>query len=260
MATATRTRAAQTRATSTEGGADATMTTVQAPITEADVQAYVEAKVVAGTLGAKLTDRATGDAMILSNWHVLVGDWSAPFDQAILQPGRLDGGGDADTVAGLTRDAMSRDLDAAVATLGGERRLVNDQSGIGRVRGLARAALGTRVAKSGRSSAVTSGSVTGVEGVARIDYAGVQRLIRQVISIDPAAGGGVSRPGDSGAIWLEYPECNGVGLHFAVGDNPERALALDLGAVLAALAVDLETSVDISAREPVGVGARLTRW
>ena len=47
MATATRTRAAQTRATSTEGDADATMTTAQAPITEADIQAYVEARVAA---------------------------------------------------------------------------------------------------------------------------------------------------------------------------------------------------------------------
>jgi endonuclease G len=155
---------------------------------------------------------------------------------------------------------MSRDLDAAVATLGGERRLVNDQLEIGRIRGLARAALGMGVAKSGRSSGVTSGKVTGVEGVTQIDYAGVQRLIRQVISIDPEAGGEVSRPGDSGAIWLEHPECNGVGLHFAGGDNPERALALDLGAVLGALDVDLDTSVDVSAREPVAVGARLTRW
>lgn len=215
---------------------------------------------VAGTLGAKVIDRATGDAMILSNWHVLVGDWSARIGQAILQPGRLDGGTGADTVAGLTRDAMSRELDAAVATLGGERRLVNDQLGIGRIRGLARAALGTRVAKSGRSSAVTSGRVTGIEGVTRIDYAGVQRLIRQVVSIDPVAGGEVSRPGDSGAIWLEYPECNGVGLHFAGSDDPERALALDLGAVLTALDVELDTSVDVAAREPVAVGARLTRW
>ena len=102
--------------------------------------------------------------------------------------------------------------------------------------------------------------MTGIEGVTRIDYAGIQRLIRQVVSIDPVAGGEVSRPGDSGAIWLEYPECNGVGLHFAGSDDPERALALDLGAVLTALDVELDTSVDVAAREPVAVGARLTRW
>ena len=49
MATATRTRAAQARATATEeAGADATLTTAQAPaISEADVQAYVEARVAA---------------------------------------------------------------------------------------------------------------------------------------------------------------------------------------------------------------------
>jgi hypothetical protein len=215
---------------------------------------------VAGTLGARVTDRATGNAMILSNWHVLVGDWAARTNQPILQPGRLDGGTVTDMVARLTRDAMSRDLDAAVATLEGDRRLVNDQLGIGRVRGLARAALGIRVAKSGRSSDVTSGQVTGLEGVTRINYAGVQRLIRRVIAIDPVDSGEVSRAGDSGAIWLEYPECNGIGLHFAGSDAPERALALDLGAVLAALGVALDTSVGVSAREPVAAGARLTRW
>jgi hypothetical protein len=215
---------------------------------------------VAGTLGARVTDRATGDAMILSNWHVLVGDWAAPINQSILQPGRLDGGTRADAVAALTRDAMSRDLDAAVATLNGNRPLVNDQLDLGRIRGLARAVLGIRVAKSGRSSGITSGMVTGLEGVSRIEYDGVERLIRKVISIDPVGSGEVSRAGDSGAIWLEYPERNGIGLHFAGSDSPERALAIDLGAVLTALDVELDTGVDISARERVAVGARLASW
>jgi hypothetical protein len=214
----------------------------------------------AGTLGARVTDRATGDAMILSNWHILVGDWAARVGQPILQPGRLDGGTSADGVASLTRDVMSRDLDAAVATLHGNRPLVNDQLGLGRVRGLAGAVLGIRVAKSGRTSGITMGTVTGLEGVARIVYDGVPRLIRKVISIDPAGTGEVSRGGDSGSLWLEHPERNGIGLHFAGSDNPERALALDLGAVLAALDVDLDTSYDVDARERGAVGARLASW
>lgn len=214
---------------------------------------------VAGTLGARVIDRATGDAMILSNRHVLAGDWAARTDQPILQPGRLDGGTGADTVAGLTRTAMSRDLDAAVATLVGQRRLVNEQAGLGPIRGVARAALGITVVKSGRTSGVTSGRVTGLAGVTRMSYAGVSRLIRQVIAIEPVDGGEVSRPGDSGAIWLSDPERNGVGLHFAGSDTPERALAIDLTAVLAALDVDLDTSVEVAPREPVAVGAHLVR-
>src|SRR5262245_60543813 len=70
-----------------------------------------------GTLGGLVRDRATGAPMILSNWHVLVADWSARLGQSIYQPGRLDGGGIADTVATLTRHAMASNLDAAVATL-----------------------------------------------------------------------------------------------------------------------------------------------
>ncbi|HUM71473.1 MAG TPA: hypothetical protein PLK31_21805, partial [Chloroflexota bacterium] len=47
--------------------------------------------VTAGTLGAKVYDAATQEAHILSNWHVLVGLPTAPPNEAIWQPGRLDG-------------------------------------------------------------------------------------------------------------------------------------------------------------------------
>ena len=67
-----------------------------------------------GTLGGKVIDRATGDEMILSNWHVLVSEWWARPGQRIFQPGRLDGGTAQDTVATLRRDAMSVNLDAAL--------------------------------------------------------------------------------------------------------------------------------------------------
>lgn len=216
----------------------------------------------AGTLGASVIDRATGDAMILSNWHVLVGDWMARPQQAIVQPGIYDGGTGADVVAHLTRDAMSADIDAAVATLSGTRRLVNDQLGLGPIRGLARAELGVQVVKSGRTSAITHGQVTGVAGVTRLTYSGVQKLIRQVISVDPVfEGDEVSAPGDSGSIWMEDPEHNAIGLHFAGSNTPERALAIDLGAVLAALNVDLDTSVaPAAARTPTAAAAQLAHW
>lgn len=194
----------------------------------------------AGTLGTRVADRSTGTEMILSNWHVLVADWAARPGQSIYQPGRLDGGTAMDTVAGLTRDAMSRNLDAAVATLTGSRAIENDQLGLGPITGVTRAAHGLRVVKSGRTTGVTYGRVTGLAGVAKIGYSGVQRLIRQVVTIDPLAGGEVSRPGDSGSVWLENTKREAVGLHFAGSDAPERALAIDFAAVLAALNVDLE--------------------
>jgi hypothetical protein len=194
----------------------------------------------AGTLGTRVVDRSTGVEMILSNWHVLVADWAGRPGQPIYQPGRLDGGVAIDTVAGLTRDAMPSNLDAAVATLTGGRAIVNDQLGLGPITGVTSAANGLQVVKSGRTTGVTYGRVTGLSGVVKIGYSGVQRLIRQVVTIDPLQGGEVSRPGDSGSVWLENANREAVGLHFAGSDVPERALAIDFAAALTALDVELE--------------------
>jgi endonuclease G len=195
-----------------------------------------------GTLGAKAIDRITGAEMILSNWHVLAADWGARPGQRIYQPGRLDGGGYLDTVAALTRDAMSANLDAAVATLNGERRLVNDQLGLGPVSGVGEWELGMVVTKSGRSTNVTRGRIVAVEGTARIRYGYLERIIRHVMTIEPEhAGGVVSDRGDSGSLWVSDLTREAIGLHFAGSDVPERGLALDMQAVLDALDVDLAT-------------------
>ncbi len=60
--------------------------------------------VTAGTLGAIVKDRATGDRLILSNNHVLAACNDARIGDPILQPGPLDGGAKpADIVAKLER-------------------------------------------------------------------------------------------------------------------------------------------------------------
>lgn len=208
---------------------------------------------VAGTLGGKVIDEETGAEMILSNWHVLVGDWSTRPGQRIYQPGRLDGGAAADTVALLTRDGMSVGLDGAVATLTGSRPLVNDQRGLGQVTGIEHAVLGMDVAKSGRTSGVTYGRVTGVEGTARIRYGYLDRIIRKVATIDQVGAGEVSRPGDSGALWLRRETNTAVALHFAGSDTPERALGMDIQTVLTALRVRLDTRASARQRFDRGV-------
>jgi len=212
-----------------------------------------EYHIAAGTLGGKVIDRATGVEMILSNWHVLVADWGARPGQRIEQPGRLDGGTYVDAVATLTRAVMSVNLDAAVATLDGSRRLINDQLGLGPVVGVGRAELGMELVKSGRTSGITYGRVTAVEGTARITYGTLDRIIRQVVTIEPRASPEqVSAPGDSGSWWLDVATMRAIGLHFAGSSFPERGLALDIQAVLDALSVDL----DIPAASPHPPGPR----
>jgi endonuclease G len=192
------------------------------------------------TLGGLVRDRTTGQHMILSNWHVLAGDWIARPGQRIYQPGWMDGGTAADTVATLTRDAMAAHLDAAVAALTGARPLVNNQWGVGPVTGVDEAVLGANVLKSGRKTAITYGRVVGIDGVAKLPYHGVTRLIRHVITIDPRrAAEEVSAGGDSGSWWLDQATRKVVGLHFAGSNFPEHALAIDMPAVLAALRVHI---------------------
>lgn len=198
----------------------------------------------AGTLGGLVIDRATGAAMILSNWHVLVSDWGARAGQRIYQPGRLDGGTSLDTVATLTRDAMAANLDAAVASLNSSRRLVNDQLDLEAVTGVGQAELGMQVVKSGRTSGVTYGRVTAVEGIAKMSYGFLERIIRHIVTIEPRSNfEEVSAPGDSGAWWLDQATGQAIGLHFAGSNFPERGLALDMPTVLDALNVDLMTTV-----------------
>jgi hypothetical protein len=193
-----------------------------------------------GTLGGAVEDRETGDRLILSNWHVLAGEWRARPGWSIYQPGRGDGGSQADAVATLSQHAMSSGLDAAVAKLTGGRQLINDQSGLGPVRGVGRAQLGMEVVKSGRRTDVTRGRVTNaLQGPVKMYYNGVLRLIHNVATIAPRLGQQVSAPGDSGSLWLEEETMYVVGLHFAGYDRPETALAIHIQPVLDALNVNL---------------------
>jgi hypothetical protein len=192
-----------------------------------------------GTLGGLVTDRTTGARMLLSNWHVLAGDWRARPGWPIYQPGRGDGGKRADTVATLSRHVMTAHIDAAVARLTGDRDLVNDQWDLAPARGVSWAELGMDVVKSGRRTGLTYGRITGVEGVLNISYRGVSRRIQNVVTIEPLDGRQVSAGGDSGSIWFHAPTMHAIGLHFAGSDRPERALAMDIQPVLDALNVDL---------------------
>lgn len=65
-------------------------------------------KITAGTFGAVVKDKTTGEPLILSNNHVLANitdgtDERSKIGDPILQPGRYDGGTDKDVIAHLER-------------------------------------------------------------------------------------------------------------------------------------------------------------
>lgn len=193
-----------------------------------------------GTLGATVIDRRTGRPMVLSNWHVLKGSWYVQPGTPIYQPGRLHGGTAANTIGYLARDAMGSFMDAAVAELNGDRRATNLQEEIGPIEGLTDPDYGMEVVKSGATTRVTGGIVTGLNGRLVMYYDGAPRVIRNVVHISQTPDDlEVSAGGDSGSVWVERSTSRAVGLHFAGSDVPEYGLAISLPEVLDALDVRL---------------------
>jgi len=203
----------------------------------------------AGTLGTIVYDRVTGGDCILSNWHVLAGSIFAQPGDAILQPGRFDGGRqDRDTVARLERMHLGRRGDAAIALLNGQRnvlRVLRDTEVI--VTETRRAQLGDGVAKSGRTTGVTRGVVDGF-GLYNLPYSVGQRQIEGFLirpeDRDNPLDQEISAGGDSGSLWYDPASGAGLGLHMAgetqAGPANEYALACHLDAVLDELGVSLE--------------------
>lgn len=195
-----------------------------------------------GTLGGKVRDRQSGEEMILSTWHVLGGAWNVEQDLKIYQPAHNIDGKKLDAVAQYTRSAISANLDVAVAQLHGQRLLPNDQLGIGPVTGTVIPQLGMRVLKSGASTGVTYGIITGILGYSIHHYDGFNHVIGPAIHIvSEKPEEEICATGDSGAWWLELSSSRAVGMHFAGSADPSTGLALSMPDVLEALNVDIDT-------------------
>lgn len=220
-------------------------------------------KVTAGTLGV-LVRRASGEAVILSNNHVLANGNEARPGDPVLQPGPYDGGRPQDAIAKLTdfvpiafRDeeldglgrALDRTLGRVLAPAGfGLRRLrlgkanvvdaaiaspldpdlvSRDVLEIGAVSGTVAAALDLEVRKSGRTTGLTRGAVTGLDATVEVDYGGRTAVFRGQVVSDL-----LSRGGDSGSLIVDGGN-RAVGLLFAGGSTTTILNPID--AVLGAL-------------------------
>jgi endonuclease G len=179
-------------------------------------------RVTAGTLGSIVYDRGDCSAQILSNWHILAGSNAAAAGEEIWQPGRVDGGSSAKTVATLNRFRLDRDMDAAIAKLNGTRPHVRDILGLNPIAGMDDPTLGMNVIKSGRTTAVTEGIIDGVSLSTAINYGGstgVNSFSNQIHIVPrppwPAVDYEVSMGGDSGSVWINEANNKAVGLHFA---------------------------------------------
>ncbi|MFN6994137.1 MAG: DNA/RNA non-specific endonuclease [Aquincola tertiaricarbonis] len=205
----------------------------------------------AGTIGAFVRDRRSGELLLLSNWHVLHGPQAA-LGVTVVQPGRHDDNRvEANGIGVLLRSHLGPAGDCAVARISG--RGVSSQAwelGVS-VTAIGDPELGDAVVKSGRTTGVTRGRVTRIEVNTRLDYGGgVVAIVGGFeVGLDPQAlppDGEISRGGDSGAAWMAVdrrgkPAPVMLGLHFA-GDaersEGEFALACYAQSVMTALDVE----------------------
>ena len=185
-----------------------------------------------GTLGGMVFHEATGAPSILSNWHVMAAPGQTS-GQGIAQPGSMVG----NRVATLANAALGATgvgwIDAAIATLDGNRGFNQNMLGIPppATTGVAPALLSMHLMKSGRTTAVTHGLINSIDVTIEMTYPpiGTIGFERQFI-IFPHPSFPVpeiSAPGDSGSLWLEAVTHMAVGLHYAgEGSSAAQDLAI----------------------------------
>jgi len=221
--------------------------------------------ITAGTFGCLV--RRGNERFILSNNHVLANSNAGRPGDTILQPGRADGGSDADKVAELAeyvainfkggpagcsasiarlwhslsqRAVISQEppgenrVDAALCKPLSDNMVSAQILEIGIPTGVAEAPLGIPVQKSGRTTGYTTGNVIQIDVTVQVAYGSqTAQFVNQLMA------GGMSQPGDSGSAVLDM-ERNVVGLLFA-GSNT-TTLFNPIQSVLEALNVQVVTS------------------
>lgn len=163
-----------------------------------------------GTMGMIVHDVATGDPMLLSCWHVMYGAGLGSAGDVVVNPPYSGGSPTADQIGTLTRYALSANVDGAVAFVSGR-----DSSpailDLGTPAAIADAAVDMVVFKRGKTSGLTTGTVTATDWSGMIDYGppiGVQSF-SGMIRFEGSAG--MVLGGDSGAVLITGETIDGGG-------------------------------------------------
>jgi hypothetical protein len=206
----------------------------------------------AGTLGALLQDER-GRQYLLSNNHVLARSDHASVGDNVVQPGLIDNnctpngaGPGTQPVGALTEwlplSAHSTNADAAIAEVAShsvdplgniqelgprlaDGTLAPAPLGVSSTGGKGESAqLRLRVAKSGRTTGLTCGSVSAVDVDVSVDYyrdcAETRPYLTKTFTNQIGVSGNhLSDAGDSGAILVDTQNAEPVGLYFAGGSD-----------------------------------------
>jgi hypothetical protein len=192
-----------------------------------------------GSIGARVV--SAGHFYLLSCNHILALENNASVGDAELQPGPADGGVSTDSIASLTDfqtiafDGSTNTIDAAIAEVADTSVLAaTPWYAYGAPSGnTVTAALSQSVQKFGRTTALTTGTVSEINVTVDVCYSGddpctqLARFSNQ-FAVTP---GTFSRPGDSGSLIVtNNSNRDAVGLLFAGSDT--RTLANPIATVL----------------------------
>ncbi|HET9649548.1 MAG TPA: hypothetical protein VFP34_15145 [Microlunatus sp.] len=164
--------------------------------------------IFAGTLGAIVVDKATGQKAAVTNFHVACVDSSWHVGDRMVQPSRIDTGVvPTDEFGAIARATLSGHVDGAVISIDAGKATSASIVDIGPVKGTKAATLGMAVRKRGRTTGLTYGSVDGLSLSVSVDYGdgiGVRVLTDQVsVAADTTRNAMFSDHGDSGSVIVD---------------------------------------------------------
>lgn len=164
--------------------------------------------IFAGTLGAIVVDKASGNRAALTNFHVACVDSTWHVGDRQVQPSRIDTGVvPTDEFGAIVRATLSSAVDGAVVSIDSGRATAGTIVDIGNVAGTKPATLGMAVRKRGRTTLLTYGTVDGLSLSVNVDYGpglGVHTLTNQVsIAADTTHNPMFSDHGDSGSVIVD---------------------------------------------------------
>ncbi len=230
--------------------------------------AFLRGFCFAGTIGARVKNATAGAVYALSNNHVYALENTVALGTDVLQPGLADtqcsptGSNVIGTLSAFAtilfcqgRRCPNNTIDAAIA-VSDATKLDNKTppTGYGTPNSsTAAASVGQNVQKYGRTTSLTTGSVTGINATVLVGYlTGTALFVNQVVvSSCPTTCIGA---GDSGSLLVTNDaSISPVGLLFAGNSSGSTAIANPIDAVLSYFGVAVDGSAPSSAPPAIGL-------
>ena len=196
-----------------------------------------------GTLGGSTFENGSLLDVMLTNWHVACEEVNCSAGTGV-QPGVFDGAGSERPVGRVLRSVLDEKVDCAVLGLNGVAFLERTVHGVGPLGVPVAAELGMAVQKVGRTTGVTTGTITDIDADVDVEVAsgGGGSTFHHEGQIEFEGDDGMIQRGDSGSLLLEM-NGNVVGLCYAGAEDGDKGDACHIQDVLNALDINLKSGM-----------------